>query len=41
MTLFALVLFEGALRVIYPAPITFKFPQEYYDFDPENSDYNF
>lgn len=31
----AALLLEGALRIVYPAPIRWTYPQEYYDFDPE------
>lgn len=34
-TLFGLLLLELALRVVLPAPIHFRYPQESYDFDPE------
>lgn len=28
-------LLEGALRLVYPPPLRFRYPQEFYDFDPE------
>ena len=31
----SLLLLEGALRIVYPAPVRFLYPQESYDFDPE------
>ncbi len=34
-SLFGLLLFEFALRVVLPTPIHFRYPQESYDFDPE------
>jgi len=32
---FAGALLEGALRLVYPPPLHFRYPQEFYDFDPE------
>ena len=33
--LFTAVVLDVALRLIYPPPIVWTYPQEYYEFDPE------